>query len=281
MSKKRRDYRTVIFTSFKKGFSQLSRSHWYFSYASLFINQHIQEKLHGPFKANEFIADVLPVANFDRDKLLINPHEYAATCDENMNHLRTSLLVKACAIAEEYIHSYVKYWASANGYQGKKKNSLSRVGESVIAPAMVSNLQSALGYIAELFPLTFQRLDLCGKAYKLRCTIAHNGDFIDIDIAKKHSEYKKQLGKPVIIDWSQLNSYLSAIYQACELIELSLPETTLSNIEALWLMQDYFDLNKDKSLSVRNARKEVMKIYNIHRFPDARQLAARLNMVHT
>lgn len=215
-------YRTHAHRRFKRELTNLSRLHWVFSYGVEFVRQSAEANGHS--KTDRLMA-VLPVKGFESERLNISIGDFSDHLNDHVDHLRLLLLVKACANLEDYLHRIAQIWVVGDGYfDAQGSMFLDRRGKALIAPALVSNLESSMNYLALLLGTTFgSHAGLCGKAYKLRCLAAHNGGIVDQEAIKVFPAMKAEWGNPIRLAWSDLHKYLKAISATTNLIERAIP----------------------------------------------------------
>ena len=268
-------YRTYNYRCFKLEFSSLSRLYWCVEYSTKLANQQISntaESLTG-----KYLNEILPLSDFDNGKLHITASEFMRESETHISHLRLLLVVKACALLEEYLHRQAHYYAIHLGYVGKKFNELNEVGKTMIKPTLVSNLHESLKYFQHLATLNFGSLMLTIKeAYEIRCAVAHNGGIVDHETARRLPKFNKIIGQRIQINWSELNIYLKAIHDVATKMDECLPVGRIRSIEVNWLLQGLFDL--DKNLTAKAARKLLITEYNYPEgVPSAEIIASRFN----
>ncbi|MEW6648416.1 MAG: hypothetical protein AB1450_14535 [Pseudomonadota bacterium] len=273
------EYRTYAYRTFKSEFSNLNRLHWFFSYASRRVETEINS-VSETIASTRFIGDILPANNFASKSLGITPAKFALEVDEHIEHLRLVLLVKACAAAEDFIHKYCQYWAISAGYVGHKQNKVNKIGNAIIAPAMISNIAKSTTYIEELTSASLgPKKGTLGPAYDLRCAAAHNGGIIDHEILKKVQFSGIDIGDRIKLGWHEFHRYIDAIFDVCSRIELIINPTTRHKVEVNWLLQDIFD--RDPSLDATSARKILIDNYGYGSSPSSapskRKIAAIFN----
>ncbi len=221
---------------------------------------------------------VLPVSGFDSERLNVSVGEFCNAIDNQVDHLRLLLLVKACANMEDYLHRIAQIWLVANGYfDAKGSMFLDRRGKALIAPALVSNLESCLSYLAVLLNADFgSHAGTCGKAYKLRCLAAHNGGIVDHDAIRVFPAMKSDWGKPIRLEWADLQRYLKAITTTCNVIERAIPMRERIQSEVCVIVGELFaseDCVARDEPSVRNLLKEK---FEFNRLPGRKYLAGMI-----
>lgn len=259
-------FRTYIYRCFKEEFSLLSRLHWFFAYSSKLAASELSNV--ALTSDSIFIKDVLPISDFDNEKLHISVPDFIASSTEYIAHLRMLLLVKGVASLEEFTHRYIQYFVIHLGYVGPRYNKINELGEALAKPAMASNLFSCLKYVEKLTGCAFgTNLTKVKEAYQIRCAAAHNGGIIDHETAKKLPQFSGQIGKRIELEWNALHGYLKSIHAVALKIEESLNANEVRAVEVNWLLQDLFDANG--ALTARQARKLLKQEYHYQFVPSS------------
>ncbi|MBK7824372.1 hypothetical protein [Nannocystis sp.] len=163
------------------------------------------------------------------------------------------------------------------GYVGGRPNTLSPVGDALIAPGLKSSLRTSLTYISSLMGHDFGGvLAVVVEAYQIRCAVAHNGGVVDSEAARRLPKLAKNLGKRILLFWKELLVYLDGIDKIAQQIDLTIPERPLSRTEARWLIQDSIDGNK--KISAHEIRHRLANSHGLKSMPSAREISAEFGV---
>jgi hypothetical protein len=265
-------YRTYAYRRFKGELTHLSRLHWVFRYGVGFVRQSAST---AELSDDDRLMTALPVTGFEAQRLNVSVGEFCAAIDNHVDHLRLLLLVKACANMEDYLHRIAQIWLVANGYfDAEGKMFLDKRGKALIAPALVSNLESSLSYLAVLLSVNFgSNAGVCGKAYKLRCLAAHNGGVVDYEAIKVFTSLKSELGRPIRLSWPDLHCYLRAITGACNAIERAIPMRDRIRSEACILVGEVFGTDSSVLHTEATVRQLLKDRFEFNRLPSRKYLS--------
>lgn len=220
---------TLAFQRFRQKHGNLSRIYW-----SWQLGLNAVRNLTANAQSSDFVVDVVGT-DFKRGMIPDTCQEFEDREDARTGVFRLYLLLICSANLEAYLQDSIRLFVANSGHAtGPFK--LDAVGEAIARPVLNSStVPSMLKYIQDLTDITFgEHLTRWQKAYKLRCSAAHNGGFADEKTKKNIPDLKIDAGEAITISWNQLITYLSSADEIAAFIDSKISTPKLRSLECEW-----------------------------------------------
>jgi len=240
---------TLIFRLFRQKNAALSRQYW----TSEAGRHSIRTALAGA-KATDRAVEAMAVT-FETRHLDDTVEDLLARLDEHAGTERLHLLVICSANLESFLQDAVALYVAQKGYCTTDRQ-LDVVGHAMASPVVDrSTVPDMLEYTEQLLGLNFGAdLTKWRRAYKLRCSAAHEGGFMSADTAKKLGASRHVIGALINVSWDELKSFMVAAHSIANAIDKKIATGPLREFEVAWTLAQW---KRDQTLP---SREEVWNV---------------------
>lgn len=240
---------TLAFRRFRKKLEDLSRIYWTHQMGADSIMKHAVAA-----NSNDFIVDLLG-CSFDRK---MHPKKVSETIDWIPKYLernRLHILIVTSASLEAYLKDAAFNYIASKGYHTTPSSSsdllrLNEIGQALGSPILSkSSIPEPLKFAEKLFDIDYgTRKAIWTRAYKLRCTAAHNGGMVMPDTKDQLPDLSIPEFEMIGIDWEELRKCMNA---ADEIVALTDHKIASYEIELIETEQTLRILKKKNRLPLR------------------------------
>lgn len=187
---------------------------------------------------NDFIVDTLG-SSFDRK---MHPKKVSETIDWIPKYLernRLHILIITSASLEAYLKDITFNFIASQGYiKVSSSNSdllkLDEIGEALGSPILnKSSIPEPLKFAEKLFDIDYgNRKAIWNKAYKLRCTAAHNGGMVMPDTLNQIPDLSIPEFEMIGLSWDELRKSMNAADEIVALTDNKISSYAINAIEA-------------------------------------------------